>query len=138
MTGLPDFLRGCLQAEEDMALACYDLDWAVGGTPDRPTVYAPDLGESVLLGVVTPGGAAHVAYWCPQRVLACVAAKRRLIDAILEYEAKIDGEWGCCHSAEQIESGECPEIPPDETEALRILAAPYAGRPGWREEWGTT
>jgi hypothetical protein len=50
--------------------------------------------------------------------------------------ASPDGpEWGCCHTAEQIAAGKCPEIRPDEIPALRLLALPYAGKPGYQEEW---
>jgi hypothetical protein len=79
--------------------------------------------------------AEHIARWDPARVLAEVEAKRRILDVILAYEAKIDGEWGCCHSADAIGAGRCPEIDPNEIHALRLLAQPYAGWPGWREEW---
>jgi len=71
----------------------------------------------------------------PKRWRDEVEAKRKLIDAVLDYEATIDGEWGCCHSAEQIAAGRCGETSPDEIDALRLLAQPYADRPGWREEW---
>lgn len=50
---------------------------------------------------------AHLIHWMPPRVLAEVEAKRRILDA---YE--------------------------DETGyLLRLLALPYADRPGYREEW---
>jgi hypothetical protein len=64
-----------------------------------------------------------------------IKAKRELLDAILGYEATIDSEWGCVHSASQIAAGECPEIRPGDIPAIRVLAQPYAGQPGWREEW---
>lgn len=73
--------------------------------------------------------------WTQERVLAEVEAKRRLIDDVLLYEAKIDSEWGCCHNADEIASGECEEISPSEVPALRLLALPYADQPGYREEW---
>lgn len=71
----------------------------------------------------------------PARVLAECEAKRRLIAEILAYEARIDGEWGCCHSAEQIARNECPPTPVDEIPALRLLALPDAGHPDFRPEW---
>jgi hypothetical protein len=70
-----------------------------------------------------------------KRALAEVAAKRGLIGQVLNYEAKIDGEWGCCHSAEQIGQGLCPDSIARDTPAFRLLALPYAGRPGYRDEW---
>lgn len=71
----------------------------------------------------------------PEFVLEDVRAKRRIIDVVFRYEAKIDGEWGCCHSAAQIEAGLCPDIPADEIPILRLLALPFSSRPGYLEEW---
>jgi hypothetical protein len=81
------------------------------------------------------GDMAHVINHNPARELAEVDAKRQILDEVLRYEAKIDGEWGCLHSAEQIGAGQCMEIRPSGVVAIRLLALPYAGRPGWREEW---
>ena len=79
--------------------------------------------------------AAHIARWDPARVLAEVAAKREIIKVVLWYEAKIDGEWGCCHSEDSIGEGNCPGRQPNDIEVLRLLALPYADRPGYRESW---
>lgn len=67
-----------------------------------------------------------------ERALRDVDAKRRMIKLAFQHAAKIDGEWGCCHSAEQIEAGLCHEPLPD---LLRLLALPYAGHPDYRPEW---
>jgi hypothetical protein len=76
-----------------------------------------------------PSEAQHIARHDPARVLAEVerarrdiAAKRHILDEIMGYEAKIDGEWGCCHGADAIEAGECPETRPDEIAGVRLLA----------------
>jgi hypothetical protein len=71
----------------------------------------------------------------PARVLRDVEAKRALLDDVLGYESTIDGEWGCCHSGQQIADGKCPEIHPGKIPALRHMAFPYADRPGYRPEW---
>lgn len=71
----------------------------------------------------------------PRRMLCEVAAKRRLIDEILAYEAKIDGEWGCGHMADQIAAGLCPDSKPEEIPALRLLAEIFSDRPGYQEAW---
>lgn len=89
--------------------------------------------ETADTNIMTVG--AHVYRWTPKRVLAEVDAKRRILVEIFGYEAKIDGEWGCCHSAADIGAGKCPEIDINEIAALRILALPYAGRDGYRDEW---
>lgn len=71
----------------------------------------------------------------PARVLRDVEAKRRLIDAILRYEAFGDGERGCCHDAEAIGRGGCPEIRSDEIKALRLLALPYSDHADFDPSW---
>jgi hypothetical protein len=69
------------------------------------------------------GGPAAATYWqlvTPQSVLADIAAKRELLEVAREMELQ-DG-WGFHHFADRIHCA---------------LAAPYAGRPGYRTEWGT-
>lgn len=61
----------------------------------------------------------------PARVLAEVAAKRRIIDE-LERLIIVVG-W-----TEEEHGGNDTESLRD---LLRLLASVYAGRPGWREEW---
>ena len=65
---------------------------------------------------------AHVYRWTPKRVLAEVAAKRRILDL---------------HRPDA--HGYCPTCDDNTTEApcltVSLLAQPFAGREGWREEW---
>ena len=68
-------------------------------------------------GTPTPEQAEHIARHDPARVLAEVDAKRRILDAYKQTEF---GDLAR-HSALE--------------EALALLALPYAGRPGYREEW---
>ena len=70
-----------------------------------------------------------------ERPLREVTAKRAIIAATLQYEQKIDGEWGCCHSAADIADGYCGDINPDEIVLLRHLAAVYSDHEGYRDEW---
>lgn len=70
----------------------------------------------------------HVATWNPDRVLAECDAKRRII---FEHRELIAGKLGqkpvsICHA--------CKERRYPCT-TLRLLALPYADRPGYREEW---
>jgi hypothetical protein len=137
------FVRQQLDEDERVALAVTEMarfdEWdAVGSAVDD------EIGRSnwEVVGIARPPTAPaakaisqHIARWDPARVLAEVEAKRAMLDVILAYEAKIDGEWGCCHSADAIGAGRCPEIDPNEIHAIRVLAQPYAGREGWREEW---
>jgi hypothetical protein len=70
-------------------------------------VYGPDLSAEVR---------AHMAVHDPARVLREIDAKRRVIAEAAEYEPGISGYaemWT----------------------VLRLLALPYADRPGYREEW---
>lgn len=63
-------------------------------------------------------------------------AKRLLINSILDYEAGLDGEFGCSHTAEEIKANECRHSPVNEIHALRIMCLPYENRFGYRHEWG--
>ncbi len=64
----------------------------------------------------------HIARHDPARVLAEVDAKRRILDAIMEQFHPDDILNGAQGTAE----------PPW---LSRVLALPYADRPGYREEW---
>jgi hypothetical protein len=80
--------------------------------------------------------AAHIARHDPARVLAEVEAKRAILELHKEVPHKYDthpasycascGDQGCC--------GHDVDYP---CETIKALAQPYAGRPGWREEWAT-
>jgi hypothetical protein len=105
----------------------WPLDW---GGPDN--TLPVKIAESEELR--TADGA-HIALHDPARVLREVESKRALIKEIGNHAAKIDGEWGCCHSGPDILAGRCPEMKVHEITALRLLAAVYSDRPGYREEW---
>ena len=94
-----------------------------------PRTYANEIIE------MDASAAGHIARHDPARVLAEVAAKRAILDEVFTYEAKIDGEWGCCHGPSQIEQGLCRASRPEEIPVLRHLAAVYADREGYRDEW---
>ena len=66
----------------------------------------------------------HIAEWDPARVLREIDTKRRIID-----EHTLNG-WVCS----TCDDG---EVPPQAfpCPTLRLLALPYADRPGYREEW---
>ncbi len=62
----------------------------------------------------------HIARHGPARVLAEVDAKRRLLDYLVALEDKaLDGNWWNL----------------DTDEPAKLLALPYADRPGYRDEW---
>jgi hypothetical protein len=81
------------------------------------------------------GDRVHIARHDPVRALREVEAKRAIITAVWQYEAQIDGEWGCCHNATEIAAGYCPEHRPDEIGVLRHLAAVYRDHPDYRPGW---
>lgn len=96
---------------------------------DRARLIAAQLGKS--------GGVfeAWEGRETPDEVLADVDAKRRIIAQAFRHEAKIDGEWGCVHSAADIEAGKCEETPVAEIALLRLLALPYRDHPDYQPEW---
>ena len=85
------------------------------------------------------------------RMLAECEAKRRIVAEAFEVAATIDGEWGCCHDADDIRRGYREPTPGwgDEAEPLpescagpevagkflQALAAVYAGHEDYRAEW---
>lgn len=83
--------------------------------------------------------AAHMARHDPARVLAEVAAKRRLLDEHADYGEGLgqtpDGDYGmipaacttCGTPSEYAVAWPCP--------TLRTLALSYAGHPDYRQEW---
>jgi len=60
--------------------------------------------------------AAHIAAHGPTRVLREIDAKRRIVADAAEYQS---GMYGY----------------PEMRDVLRLLALPYAGRPGYRDDW---
>jgi len=77
----------------------------------------------------------HIARHDPARVLAEVKAKRALIKIAFDHASKIDGEWGCCHSAESIKAGLCEDERPEDQAILRTLAELYDQHPDYDEAW---
>jgi hypothetical protein len=72
----------------------------------------------------------------PARVLAEIDAKRQMITDVAAASASaLDMEHGCCHEPPQILAGECPQFAPRDLPLLRLLALPYASRPGYQESW---
>lgn len=131
MSEILDFLNRCLDEDERTAEACESpAPWTVRYRGESTVTDADD--HAVIYDEGAPGAcdAVHIAAWDPGRVLAEVAAKRRILDrhpgANAEDEcpgcgAHLDGTW-------RTGAGElCPE--------QVDMAQPFAGRPGWREEW---
>ena len=54
---------------------------------------------------------------------------------ILGYEAEIDREFGCCHSADEIARGKCHSVTPESVTGLVSIAAVWHGHPDYDERW---
>ncbi len=121
---LPDDILAWLreQADLDERIARSAADWGEHWRATSDGVYPSD--ESQHPGPFAVGAwdhredqyAAHIANWDPGRALAEVESKRLLLD-VVESDLRDDET--------------------DETARylLRLLVLPYAGRPGFREEW---
>lgn len=97
---------------------------------------SPEMVTGVPRSYAEAPVAIHIARFAdPARVLREVEAKRSAIREAFRHAAAVDGEWGCCHDAEQIERGECEEEVPSEMPILQALASVYADHPDYRPEW---
>jgi hypothetical protein len=84
----------------------------------------------------------HMARHDPARVLAEVEAKRRILDlheVVDNGGGTLDSRYcACCFADRGYNAGvsnKTGEGLPVWCETVRLLALPYAGRDGWREEW---
>jgi hypothetical protein len=144
MTDLVEFLRAALDEDERVARAADVGSDVFDGTgivvmPNRST------GDRTI--TLPSHIAAHIAHHDPARVLAEVAAKRAILElhdgehdcrelmtGVYPHDWPSAAPWGSAgeawrHASSEHFEGPCP--------TLRLLAQPYAGRPGWREEWAT-
>lgn len=150
------FLRAALDRDEQVALEASRSEWLDGHTPtgehwhwvetdnDEPQQLDPMLdgylneagavalrsieeyptGNPWMLPHFVISGteemrtvdAMHIARWDPARVLAEVQAKRRILDMVAPGD--YIGGYGEAY-----------------VHVVHELAQPYAGQPGWREEW---
>lgn len=109
------FLRACLDDDERVARKCAPGPWQLQGEPRETYVFSP-AGPAVATGWARD--LEHIVRWDPARVLAEVAAKRAVLDA---WQRQIDDDDPEVYLAGDV-------IP-------LALAQPYAGRPGWQDEW---
>jgi hypothetical protein len=118
MDELIAFLTRCLDEDERVARQM---------TAEPGGFYLEAETESV--NIMTVGAFVH--RWNPKRVLAEAEAKRRILDEHTHYD--VPGGFGCgiCsvdpHMNAETAAGWCTTV--------RLLAQPYAGQDGWREEW---
>ncbi|CAM5250209.1 hypothetical protein SGLAM104S_01610 [Streptomyces glaucescens] len=120
--------------------------WAVTTTPPNDTVPAVQVaGSGMSGGLHEEALAAHIARHDPERVLREVNAKRQIIDlyaAAVEERVAVRArmrevihsdrdEFGRLHQEESELIAAAQGLAP----VVRLLALPYADRPGYREEW---
>lgn len=155
-TGVDDlivWLRAQWDAEERTAKAAASLcgchppspNWAFADDEndgriviaDEPHGYHPLVGR---LGICRRWNrsvsdmffARHIAYWDPARVLADIAVKRSVLAEHESYGGYGEHCRTCHHPHDQLAAGA-----PSPCLTVRLLAQPYSGRPGWRQEWDT-
>lgn len=132
------FLRARLDEREAKARAFPEEHrrWRDAGYVDDRggRLEALDIGRTVVFagpgddGPLQAVEVQHIADNDPAFVLDDVAAKRRIIDLVLDEDngvisadRSIESEWGCTSDLHE--------------QLLKLLALPYAGHPEFREEW---
>lgn len=117
MTGVDEqlaFVRTCLDDDERVARAATAHLDAVRSFVEIQT---PEV----------EADKAHMTRWDPERALAEVEAKRRILDAY-EQTARFADAPAHVQPPEELQAWET---------AVRLLAQAFAGSEGWREEWAT-
>lgn len=121
------FLRARIDEDEDVAkraafgwgsawTAVVADEWSTISADGSPRVASSEDGDVM----------SHAARWDPARVLAEVAAKRAIIDALVWFTP--DTEW-----SDFAEPGRGVENPA--TDALRAMARVFAGHPDFDSAW---
>jgi len=128
-----DFIAAQLDVREKRA---HDADWAIGTKYDPIVVSACETVSTPLMELYRDA--------LPERVLAEVAAMRRVLKrhrrprSPAEIPAGVSSE--CCVGCGFLgDTGIPPRTPHiNDCPELRDAAAPYAGRPGYKEAWRTS
>lgn len=138
MDDLVQWLNDQLDTDAQRATAAGGVDWLRAEHPGETVVIFDSKGEPVVYdeGWPSEAQAAHIAEHDPARVLREIDAKREIVRLHTSPHSVVDGfcveEGGqCTHRGET----ECTICGGDGCATLRLLALPYADRPGYREEW---
>jgi hypothetical protein len=129
VSDLITWLRAQLDEDEQVASAASPGPWRSNAEHDE--IHAVD-GITVAEGFALSGRQLratvdHIVRWDPARALAEVDAKRRILDLLAE---TLNG------ASEYFTVESCDEVDAILAErTMRLLALPYAERPGYREEW---
>lgn len=140
-----EFIQEQLNADE--AAGNHLLDWTKHPNPTKPAdsfaacmtdpIIGPFNGRTPHTNIQTGMNIVHIAD--PARVLAEVAAKRAIlavhtlvtrVEFDQDDESVVNGGY-CdpCHMIDGFPYGDWP------CDTLKWMAAPYAGRPGFKDEW---
>lgn len=153
MNELATWLRAQLDEDERVVRGATGGTWEVGptfgGHDNRVYVRAEgdlidSIGTCVIAGQIPNvpqwrGNAEHIARFSPARVLAEVEAKRRILDehepvgTTGDYSGSTPTVSTVCMTCHEVGLRYAHEEWPCTT--LRLLALPYADRPGYRDEW---
>jgi len=95
----------------------------------------PGTGPSIHLHTeeLPPSIALHISRHDPASVLARIAADRKILALHTPFRLEFDRITGCATCSYRNNEEELQVTWPCPT--LRLLASPYADRPGFREEW---
>jgi hypothetical protein len=135
MDDLVQWLTTQLDEDEQTARAATPGPWEQGGIGDFGwTVNFSRRNSGVETEDSEEGyaDAAFIAEWDPARVLREIEAKRRIAECHEPWRAS-NGDTVCGRCGREHIDGRAGGHFPCQT--LRLLALPYAGRPGYREEW---
>ncbi|MEV8124094.1 DUF6221 family protein [Streptomyces sp. NPDC085944] len=129
------WLREQLDDDERTARAVGSEQWhpryvdSANDQPDTATVSLPDGSDVAVMERYSYADAEHIARHDPARVLAEVEAKRGVLRQYIDLREQVRNPVSAENrSRARALQGEIGDI-------LRLLALPYADRPGYRDEW---
>ena len=132
---ITEFLEARIGEDEVAAKVCLEPANLVPYSDSRIPAIKPDEWGALVDNYLGGPMGKHCARHDPTRVLAECAAKRKLVQIQFQFAQKVDGEWGCCHSAKEIRRGDCDYLEPGDFPILASLAAVYKDHPDYRQEW---
>jgi hypothetical protein len=122
--GLPEWLRAQFDEDERIVRGCSGTEW---WEHPKNWVSAPPLNRVAL--VVHDGDRAHIIRHDPSRVLREIDAKRGVLRQYEDVREQVRNPVSAENrQAARIEQGALGDV-------MRLLALPYADRPGYDEAW---
>jgi hypothetical protein len=141
MSGLVEWLSARLDEDERGALCATFCDpedsasgdfteWHVDAPNPRWPVAVNVANGTAIVAAGYNGAYEHIARWDPARVLAEVAAKRAILAEVQRRDA-----WLNMKTLVEPARSEATAMRDALVPVVRLLALPYADRPGYRDEW---